>query len=325
MIRSICFTSPNDPPIELPLAEVPSALRHPDNLVWVDVSGPNDNDLLQVLDGLFRFHPLAIDDCLQNGKNPSKIDDFGSHLFIIVHAVDRQKAFPYLVTSELDLFLGANYLVTCHPKEDLSPIITVREQLARDERLVQNGADFLCYTILNHLVEEYEPLVEEIEVEVEALEDHILARPNPRTLERLLSLKHGVLSFYRTIGPLSDVINRLSRDPFPVIDMQSRIYFRDIFDHLNRLESTIDLIREMVTGAQEIYLNATSLRLNGVMKALTIVSTIFLPLSFIAGVYGMNFVNMPELRWPFGYFLIWGVFILVAGLMLYFFKKRGWF
>ena len=325
MIRTICFPAHNDHPVDLPIADVPMALRHPDNLVWVDLASPDEQEMMYVLGKVFQFHPLAIEDCLHSGDNPSKIDDFGAHLFIIVHAINRLQAFPYLVTDELDIFLGPNFLVTSHFKEDLPSVGLVREQLNRDERLVQNGSDFLCHSILDHVVDEYEPLIVEIEDEVEVLEDRILARPDPETLERLLLLKHGVLSFYRTLGPLMNTINRLSRDPFPVIDMHSRIYFRDIYDHLSRLESTIDLVREMIASAQEIYLNANSLRLNEVMKALTIVATIFLPLSFIASVYGMNFEHMPELSWPVGYFVVWVIFILIAGLMLYFFKKRGWF
>ncbi|HZW04798.1 MAG TPA: magnesium/cobalt transporter CorA [Anaerolineaceae bacterium] len=325
MIETICIPARGNHPVELSIAEVPAVLRHPDDLIWVDLAGPSEEELLQVLRDVFHFHPLAIEDCLSGVNQPSKIDDFGSYLFIIVHAIDPEHEFPLPLTNELNIFLGSNFLITSHFKKEISPVTAIKERLKKDERLVQNGADFLCHAVLDHLVDEYGPLIENIEAEVEMLEDRVLDRPSPQTLQRLLSLKHGVLSSYRAIGPLLITINRLSRDPFAVVDVQSRIYFRDIYDHLNRLESGIDLIREMISSAQEIYLNSTSLRLNEVMKALTIVSTIFLPLSFVAGVYGMNFRYMPELNWPYGYFLAWGIFLLITVSMVAFFKRRGWF
>jgi magnesium transporter len=161
--------------------------------------------------------------------------------------------------------------------------------------------------------------------EVEMLEDRVLANPVTATLERLLTLKHMVMSLRRVINPQRELINRLCRDEFPQISKVSQIYFRDVYDHLVRIQDMSESIRDIVSGAMDIYLNSTSLRLNVVMKALTIVSTIFLPLTFLAGVYGMNLKYFPELNIPWAYPALWGVFALIVVFMLAFFKKRGWF
>jgi len=174
-------------------------------------------------------------------------------------------------------------------------------------------------------VDEHLPLIDKMEEEIDQLEDRVLARPEPQTLSRILDLKHAIMSLRRIISPQREVMNRLSRDDFRLIDRQSRIYFRDIYDHLVRIQDMTESLRDIIGGDLDIYLNSTSLRLNEVMKALTIVSTIFLPLSFVAGVYGMNFHYMPELSKTWGYPMAWGIFVLIVVGMVTFFKKRKWF
>jgi magnesium transporter len=231
-----------------------------------------------------------------------------------------------LETDELNIFLGENYLVTVSKCKVIQPVEAVFHRIKRDERITQNGSDFLCHAVLDVLVDEYMPIIDKMDEDIEWLEDQVLAKPNPQTMERIINLKHSIMSLRRIIAPMREVINRLSRDDFPMIDRQSRIYFRDIYDHLVRIQDLSDTIRDIVSGTMDIYLNSTSLRLNEVMKALTIVSTIFLPLSFLAGVYGMNFlVNYPSFTWKYGTVFFWGLSIFVAGGMLLFFKRRGWF
>jgi magnesium transporter len=183
----------------------------------------------------------------------------------------------------------------------------------------------LSYGVLDAIVDDYMPLLDQMDDELELLEDQVLEKPSPVLLQRLLDIKHALIYLRRVISPQREVINRLSRDEFPMLDSHSRIYFRDVYDQMVRYQDLIESLRDIVGGAMDIYLNSTSLRLNEVMKALTIVSTIFLPLSFVAGIYGMNFEFMPELHSQFGYPLVWTVFILIVVGMLYFFKRRGWF
>jgi magnesium transporter len=327
MIHMIYFPKGKSPRYDVKLDEIALILKNPDDLLWVSLENPDENELLAVLNDQFHFHPLAIEDCQSSGYQTPKVDDFGEYIFIIAYALQplQESETHELDTLELDIFLGENYVVTNHRCPQMPPVDQVRSRLLRDERLHLNGSDFLCHAILDTLVDDYLPIFDKMYEEVDILEDLVLSDPNPKTLERLLDLKHSILSLRRILSPQREVINRLSRDEFPMIDRQSRIYFRDIYDHLVRLHENSDSIRDIVTGALDIYLSSTSNRLNQIMKALTIVSTIFLPLSFVAGVYGMNFKYMPELNWPLGYPLVWLAFIIIMVVMLIYFKRQKWF
>jgi magnesium transporter len=324
MIRIAHFPPNAAPNTNLSLHAASAALQQP-GFLWISLEQPSREETLSVLSGLFHFHPLAIEDCLSDGYQTPKIDDFQDYIFIIAHAVHSNQNFEELETSELNLFLGKNYLVSYFKDHVLSPTKTIWNRLDRDERLYQRGSDYLCYAILDQTVDEYLPLIDRVEDEIDALEDIVLAHPTPTTLQRILQLKHAIMTIRRIISPQREVLNRLSRDEFPQIDAYSRIYFRDIYDHLVRIQDMTESLRDIVAGDLDIYLNSTSLRLNEVMKALTIVSTIFLPLSFVAGVYGMNFQYMPELSQRWAYPLVWLVFFLITTGMLWFFKKRKWF
>lgn len=325
MIRTVFFQTPESPAKSISLTDIPEILKDPNGLLWVDLAHPDDAELHSVLEDIFHFHPLAIDDCHSKGFQVSKIDDFGNYIFLIVHAIQKATEFNEDTTLELNLFLGENFLVTCYHSDQMTPVEMTWKLLDRDERLVRNGSDFLCHAVLNHLVDEYMPLIDRMDTEIEDLEDLVMAKPTPDVLAHVLEQKHNVMFLRRIISPQREVVNRLSRDDFPMIDRQSRIYYRDIYDHLVRLQELAESLRDIVSGVLDIYLNSTSLRLNEIMKALTIVSTIFLPMSFLAGVYGMNFQYMPELTWKYGYLLVWVIFVVVFVGMLAAFKRRKWF
>ncbi|HPC06937.1 MAG TPA: magnesium/cobalt transporter CorA [Anaerolineaceae bacterium] len=294
-------------------------------LLWINISNPQADEIQDILSNLFNFHPLSIEDCQSVGYQPPKVDDFGDYIFLIMHTVHPGEDFREMETSELNIYLGENFLVTVHQEENLTAINSLIQRIHRDNRVYQFGSDFLCHALLDTVVDEYFPILDEMELEIDQLEDNVLETPKPETLERILALKHGVMALRRIIAPQREVINKLSRDEFPQIDKQSQIYFRDIYDHLVRIQDMSETIRDLVSSALEIYLSSTSLKLNNVMKALTIVSTIFLPITFLAGVYGMNFRFMPELTWKFGYPMVWIISLLIIAVMLLFFRKRGWF
>lgn len=327
MIHSIYFPPANAPKVEnLSLEQMQACLKEPDGLLWVslELSGPEES--ASILKDTFHFHPLAIEDCATTTYQAPKVDDYGSYLFLIVHAIHSNHTTEDLETDELNIFLGPNYLVTSHLEHEMQPVEYVWKRLERDERLYSNGSDFLCHAILDKLVDDFMPIIDKMDADIELLEDQVVSTPKAETLEKILGLKHTIMSLRRIIAPQREIINRLSRDDFPMIDRQSRIYFRDIYDHLVRIQDLSESIRDIISGTMDIYLNSTSLRLNSIMKALTIVSTIFLPLSFVAGVYGMNFAkNLPDLTWGFGIYFFWGICILIAGGMLFYFKKQGWF
>jgi magnesium transporter len=325
MNRSVLFRPNEIGFVPLDIDQISIEKANPNNLIWVSLEEPSIEELDSILTGIFHFHPLAVEDCHSTSYQSPKVDDFNNYLFLILHAARPSLEDGGLVTSELDIFLGENYLVTVSRNGSIPPVNEVWNRLEKDERLRMFGADFLCHAVIDHLVDGYMPIIDQMDEDIEWLEDKVLEKPNPETLQTILNLKHSIASLRRIIGPQREVMNRLSRDEFAVVDQQSKIYFRDVYDHLVRIQDLSDNIRDIASGALDIYLNSTSLRLNEIMKALTIVSTIFLPLSFVAGVYGMNFTHMPEISWQYGYFMVWGVFILVFVLMIAFFKHRGWF
>jgi magnesium transporter len=326
MIRIACSNSSNAVQKEIPVSELSAAIQDSNGLVWVILNRPSDNELSNILQDTFHFHPLTIEDSQSEGYQTPKVDDFVDYLFIIVDALKPDHDdLSTLETNELDIYLGKNYVVCACHSEQMSPIETIWNRLEKDQRLMTHGSDFLCHAILDALVDEYLPLLDRMDEEIEWLEDKVLEKPQPGTLQRILELKHSTLTLRRIITPQREVMNRLSRDEFDQITPGRRIYFRDIYDHLVRLQDLIESVRDIVSGTLDIYLSATSNRLNEVMKALTIVSTIFLPLSFFAGVYGMNFKFFPEINWQYGYAYVWGLFILIFVGMITFFKKRGWF
>lgn len=325
MIRSAYF-EPNQPVFFLnSIDEIKPKMDSKTGFLWVSLESATEDEVNLILRDTYHFHPLSIEDCLSLGYQVAKVDDFISYLFIIAHAIKPAADLHELETLELNLFLGENFLVTCTTETSMTPIEKVWERVHKDFRLSNFGSDFLCHAILDALVDEYMPLIDQMDSEVEILEDSVLEKPAPETLERLLTLKHSIMELRRVISPQREMINRLTRDEYELIDPQSRFYFRDIYDHLVRIQELSDTIRDIVSGAMDIYLNSTSLRLNEVMKALTIVSTIFLPLSFIAGVFGMNFTHIPTASYPLGFYLCCAGMLVIGVFMLIYFRWRKWF
>ncbi len=325
MIRSAYFEPQKPVQFLDSVDDIAPHLTSKTGFVWVSLEKASEEEVYRVLRDVFNFHPLSIEDTLSAGYQVAKVDDFISYLFIIAHATKPATELDELQTLELNLFLGENFLVTCSTEISMSPVEKVWERVHKDFRLSNFGSDFLCHAILDTLVDEYMPLIDQMDTEVEFLEDSVLEKPAPETLERLLTLKHSIMELRRVISPQREMINRLTRDEYALIDPQSRFYFRDIYDHLVRIQELSDTIRDIVSGAMDIYLNSTSLRLNEVMKALTIVSTIFLPLSFIAGVFGMNFVHIPIAAHPLGFYICCIAMLLIGLGMLAYFKWRKWF
>lgn len=325
MIHTLYF--PTNRSIQWDLAEnqLKDALADDKGLLWVSLENPSTGEFQSILADLFHFHPLAIEDCQSTGFQTPKVDDYGEYLFIVVLGLSFDQTKSELVTEEFDLFLGKNYVVTNFNTARMPAVEKLKQRLKRDERLLTNGADSLCHALIDIIVDDYSEPLEILESELEVLEDSVLSRPQSETLEKILHLKHSIMAVRRVVAPQREIINHLSRDEYPLIDLQSRLYFRDIYDHLVRVYDWVDILRDMATNALEVYLNATSLRLNEVMKALTIVSTIFLPLAFVAGVYGMNFHFMPEITWKWGYPMAWVIFLTITIGMLAFFRKRRWF
>lgn len=295
-----------------------------EGVVWVHLHECDEREHTIILKDVFNFHPLAIEDTLSQGYQPPKVDDFGSYIFVIVHAIESAGPAEELTTEEINCFLGRNYLVTASHSLNVTPVDTVWQRVQRDNRILERGADFLLHTILDAVVDEFLPFLDRIDEEVDRLEDQIILDPKPPALRRILELKHSILALRRVASPQREVMQRLSRGEFALLSQHSQIYFRDVYDHLVRITDLSEGVRDVVSGTLDTYLSVSSNRMNEIMKTLTLVSTIFMPLTFLTGLYGMNFDNIPELHWRYGYFMVWGIAILLIGGMLWLFRRRKW-
>lgn len=296
--------------------------KRPAEFVWIDVQGTQEHDL-EVLWRVFQFHPLAIEDCLAVQHHP-KIDEYEDHAFLIFREIDFQLSKGKVRTAKLACFLGESFLVTFH-RNKLKSVDSVRERCLKDERFGQRGPDSLLHAILDKMVDLYFPELEEFEKAIDAAQDDVLRKPTQAVLQRILDLKRNILHLRRFAGPQREVLNRLARGDSRYIRPANAIYFRDIFDHTFRISDAIDAHRDVLTGVMETYLSMVSNKLNEVMKVLTLITTIIMPISFIASVYGMNFKNMPEIEWQYGYFF---ALVLMAGVavgMWLWFRRKGWF
>lgn len=325
MIRCLQINNSTTSFEEVKLVNLKGLLKDPKKLFWISLESATIEEINLVLGEVFSFHPLTIEDCLSDGYQIAKLDDFDDYLFLIANALKNREDNFELETLELNAYLGKNYLVTCYTSSVMSPVSKVLKLLKRDSRICSHGADFLLHSVFDVLVDEYLPITDRMETEIGWLEDSVLQKPDPAILERLITLKHSIMELRRVTTPLREVINRLARDEYPQIAATNKIYFRDIFDHLMWILDIADTIRDIVSGTMDIYLNSTSLRLNAVMKALTIVSTIFLPLTFVTGLFGMNFIHIPGLASPWGFWITGLICLCISVGMILFFKFRKWF
>lgn len=303
--------------------KLPELLKDEHAVVWINMLQPTKADE-EVLRDVFHFHPLTIEDCHENRHYP-KVEEFPGYLYLIVHGVRADTSPDHFNTIELDAFLGPNYVITYHHDEFRS-IENVKQLIRTSPIACQRGAAFLLHQILDQIVDYYSPVLDDFDERIDQLEADIfnLKRPNNSILEQIMDLKRGVLRLRRISAKQREVILRMSRGEFPLIDQQMLPFYRDVHDHIVRVTDLAESYRDLISGSLEAYLSVVSNRMNEIMKVLTIFSAIMLPLTFIAGVYGMNFENMPELHSRYGYYTVWAIMITVAVGMLGLFWKRGW-
>ncbi|MFZ6026554.1 MAG: magnesium/cobalt transporter CorA [Chloroflexota bacterium] len=327
MIRALCFSRNGTLHRELQPAEFRAALKDRSCVLWVDFEGtPPEEDQAILLD-TFGFHPLAVDDALQETHAP-KVDDWERYLYIVLEAVSYNGKDGELALNELDVFLGKDYIVTHH---DL-PIPSLNrlwDATRRHERHIRLGVDHLLYKLIDELVIDYMHVVEEIDEEIEHIEDEVFSRPSNDMVQRIFALKRATMHLRRVLSPMREVLNKLARDDFKVIDARDRIYFRDVYDHLVRLHDITEGLRDLVGGALDTYLSVVNNRMNDIMKVLTIITTLFMPISFITGFFGMNFFQpvAPGLA-PWTAISVFAavmvvMFLLPVGMFIWM-KQRRW-
>ncbi|MBY0247846.1 MAG: magnesium/cobalt transporter CorA [Nitrospiraceae bacterium] len=302
----------------------PSDLRLPvdETVTWVNVSGVHKVDVLEAFGKQFGLHPLLLEDIANTDQRP-KLDDYETCLFLVVKMLTMDDQGNLLV-EQVSFVLGRNYVLSFQ-ENGTDVFRPVRDRLRGGKgRLRQHGSDYLLYALVDAVVDQYFVVLETLGEQIESLQERVTADPKPDTLKHIQALKRKLLFVRRAVWPLREAMSNLSRSECPFLNEPTKLFFRDVYDHVVHVVDTIETLREMVSASLEMYLSSVSYRLNAVMRVLTVITTIFMPLSFIASIYGMNFEHMPELKWEWGYPLILGIMGLVAGGMLIGFRQRKW-
>jgi len=319
LITTICLNSSSRQFNEDCLAADISELRKDEqNIVWADVSDPTSGDFEELAEE-FGFHPLSIEDCRNEHQRP-KVEEFQGYYFIVLYEAELAGPSDRLELRELNIFLGKNYLVTVHSRP-IRAIETAKrlwhEWLDRSE----HGSGLLAYLLIDAIVDDYLPLLDIISERMDDLEDSIFAEFSTEAIQEIFTIKKKLLHLRRAITPLRDVFNTLLRREQPLFAREIHIYFQDVFDHLIRVADTIDTLRDMLSSTMEAYLSVAGNRMNQVMKRLTSISTILMSMTLVAGIYGMNFIFMPELKWRYGY--VYAMLAMVGiGFALYLYLKK---
>jgi len=303
-------------------------LKQP-TITWIHIHGQPTPDTLQEFAQHFELHPLALEDILNTGQRP-KVETYEAQLFAIT-------SLPVMldgdvVSEQISMFAGRDYVISFHAGVT-DPFDPVRKRLRNHSGKIRSrGADYLLYCLLDIIIDEGFPVLENFGEQVEALEEELLAEPDRDTLRKLHAIKRELLFLRRMLWPQRELLNRLIRNENELLSEETTIYLRDCYDHTVQIMDLLETYRDMTASMLDVYLSSISYRLNDVMRVLTVIATIFIPLTFIVGVYGMNFsVNanspwaMPELHWYYGYPLLWLIMLMIAIGMIFFFKRKKWF
>jgi len=292
-------------------------------VTWINVDGLHQVEVLEKLGECYEFHPLMLEDILNTDQRP-KMEDYGDYVYIVLKMLEQSNKNNEVVMEQISLILGPNFVISFQEREgDLFD--SIRERIRNGKgRIRKMGADYLAYTLVDSIVDNYFIIMEKLGEKIEFLEEELVTRPTAETLKTIHQLKREMIFLRKAVWPLREVVSGLQRGESSLMKESTRIYLRDVYDHTIQVIDTIETFRDMVSGMLDIYLSSISNRLNAVMKVLTIIATIFMPLTFIAGIYGMNFKYMPELEWRWGYPVIWLVVIFIGVSMLIYFKKKRW-
>ncbi len=291
-------------------------------VTWIHIDGLHEIPLLEQMGRIFCLHPLTLEDILNTEQRP-KSEDHGDYLFIVLRLF-QEGASGALIPEQVSIVLGANWVISLQEKEG-NLIAPIRERLRNEKgRLRKSGADYLAHALLDAIVDSYFVILDRFGEKIETLEDTLVSRPSPATLRAIQALKREMILLRKSVWPLREMVGGIARSDTALIREPSVVYFRDVSDHTVQVIDTIETYRDMLSGMLDIYLSSISNRMNEIMKVLTIIATVFMPLTFLAGVYGMNFQYMPELEWRWGYPTLWGVMIVIALFMLMYFRRKKW-
>jgi magnesium transporter len=321
-IRQINYDESNffDRKVEAPEQYCPT--RAVTGITWINVDGISQTELFQQLGDCFGLHPLVLEDIMNTDQRP-KMEDFGDYVYIVLKMLsfDNHRE---IIAEQVSLILGQNFLLSFRERESdiFNPIV---ERIKNAKGLIRKeGADYLAHALLDAVVDHYFVVLEKLEEEIDLLEEEVIANPTPKTLNKIHHLRRELIFLRKAVFPFRSVISALERGESPFFKQASRIYLRDIYDHTIHIVDTLETFRDLATGLLDIYLSSVSNRLNAVMRILTVIATIFMPLTFLAGLYGMNFKYMPELEWRWGYPAVLLLMATVGISMQVYFRKKKW-
>ncbi|NLW05354.1 MAG: magnesium/cobalt transporter CorA [Pseudomonadaceae bacterium] len=309
-----------------------ASYMRPSSKTWIQIQGLHDITQLRKVMDYFELHPLVQEDIVSINQRP-KVEPYGDIVFVVGRMITarQQGEETELKSEQVSLVLGKNFVLSFQESDDplFDPVI--RRMLVANTRLRRHSIDFLTYALLDNLVDHYFTALDFVNETIEAMEERVIDKPDPIDLQSIHALRRDLIFFRKSVWSLRDGINSLIRDDSPLITPEIKVYLRDVYDHLVQVIDSVESQRELVFSLYDMYMSSLSSRMNEVMKVLTVISTLFIPLTFIVGVYGMNFNpetsawNMPELNWAFGYPAAWGLMLTLVASMLYYFKRKDWF
>lgn len=293
-------------------------------ITWINVDGVHSTDIIEKIGNLFNLHPLTLEDIAHTDQTP-KIEDYDDYLFIVLKMLHYNEILEQIDTEQVSLCLGPNFLISFQEEKSGNIFAPVIDRIKNGKgRIRKMGADYLAYTLIDTIVDRYFLILEKIGEKIELLEENIVNHPTQGVLHSLNTLKREMIFLRRSVWPLREVLSILGRGESSFISESLLVYLRDVYDHTIRIIETIEAYRDILSGILDIYLSSISNRINEVMKVLTIIATIFMPLTFIAGIYGMNFKYMPELEWAWGYHAILAFMAAIGIFMLIYFRIKKW-
>ena len=298
-------------------------LRETPMVTWINIDGLHETDIIQRLGDAFGLHPLLLEDIVNTTQRP-KLEDYGDYIYVTMKMLSFDKGTSQVHQEQLSLVLGPHWVITFQERVgDMFEPVRNRIRSGKG-RIRKMGPDYLAYALMDAIVDSYFGVLEAIGERVEILEEDLLSDPSPETLQAIHKLKREAIILRRAVWPLREVVSNLDRVESTLVKKAVHPYLRDLYDHTIQIVDTIEAIRDVIGGMMDLYLSIVSNRMNEVMKVLTIIATIFIPLTFVAGIYGMNFEYMPELGWHYAYFVIWAVIAIVGLSMVLFFRRLRW-
>jgi magnesium transporter len=307
----------------LPTVEASFAYKDTPPVTWINVDGLHEVEVIEKIGLHFGIHPLVLEDIVNTAQRP-KAEEFEDYIYVVLKMLDIDPALGHIATEQVSLILGPHFLISFQEREgDVFNYVRERIRKARG-RIRKSGCDYLAYALMDAVVDHYFVILEKLGEKIEQLEEELLENPTPRMLEDIHHLKREIIVFRRQVWPLREVLNSLIKGQAALIQETTHIFLRDVYDHTIQVIDTIESFRDVLSGLSDLYLSTVSNRMNEVMKVLTIIATIFIPLTFIAGIYGMNFEYMPELKWRWSYPLLWAVLIAIFISMVIWFKRKKW-